>query len=280
MNHLPQVRRPTPAIRSAAVAGRFYPAGADELRRTVDGLLAAVTGRAGEGACVGRRSDLRALIVPHAGYPYSGPVAATGYACLRDSGIAVRRVVLLGPAHYVRLDGMACAAGDLWRTPLGDVPVEQAPGVPADDRPHAVEHALEVQLPFLQRLIPGGFTVVPIAVGRTDPGTVADLLDVLDATMPGLVVVSTDLSHHHDADTATGLDRRTVAAVTAGDAQLIGVDDACGSQALRGLVEHARRHHRTISLLDRRTSADTAGDPGRVVGYASLAVTDGPPGAP
>lgn len=266
------------AMRAPAVAGRFYPAPAGELAATVDALLAEAA--AGDDAArapgppppPGR--PVRALVVPHAGYIYSGPVAARGYAWAGGDLATSDRVVLLGPSHYVALRGMACAAAARWRTPLGEVAVERAPGVPADDRPHAAEHALEVQLPFLQRLINGRFSIVPIAVGVTEPGEVADLLDVLAATRPAMVVVSTDLSHYHDAATATRRDTRTSAAVVARDVGAIGPEDACGSWALRGLLEHCLRHGRSVHLLDRRTSADTAGDPDRVVGYGSFVVTD------
>ena len=274
-------------MREPAVAGLFYPAAPGELAATVDALLAAASPGDGPGSPPGGSSGsspakngaldagapaVRALVVPHAGYVYSGPVAATGYALLRAPGSPPARVVLLGPAHHVHLRGMACAEAALWRTPLGEVEVERAPGIPADDGPHADEHALEVQLPFLQRLVPGPFTIVPVAVGHTDPAQVADLLDELEVSMPALVVVSTDLSHYFDAPTATRLDRRTAEAVVALDVEAVGVQDACGAWALRGLLEHCRRHGRGMRLLDRRTSADTTGDPYRVVGYASFAV--------
>ena len=215
-----------------------------------------------------------ALVVPHAGYVFSGPVAASGYATLLGRCENVTRVVLLGPSHFVPLTGMATAAAARWSTPLGDVAVERAPGIPADDGPHAAEHALEVQLPFLQRLLPAGFTVVPVAVGRTTVGEVADLLDQVRASLPGLIVVSTDLSHYHDAATASRLDRRTANAVLALDAAAIGPDDACGGWALRGLLAHARRRRSAAALLDLRTSADTAGDRARVVGYGAFCITN------
>jgi AmmeMemoRadiSam system protein B len=253
--------------RPAAVAGWFYPSGRSGLAVSVDDLL----DRARQGGAGGPAPV--ALVVPHAGYLYSGPVAASGYAWL--SGSALRRVILLGPAHRVPLTGMACSTFTRWRTPLGEVGVERVDGVPADDRAHDGEHSLEVQLPFLQRVLEPGFTIVPIAVGRTRPEQVAALLDRLEADLPGLVVVSTDLSHYHDAATAQRLDRRTAQAVLDCDASAIGEDDACGAWALRGLVEHTRRRGRRVRLLDRRTSADTAGDASRVVGYAAFAITEG-----
>jgi AmmeMemoRadiSam system protein B len=257
------------------VAGLFYPRGRGQLATTVDELVAAAR-RAGPAGATARAAfdvDLRALVVPHAGYRYSGPVAARGYALVAACRRETSRVILLGPSHRVPWRGMACSAADRWSTPLGDVDVEGVPGLPADDRPHAYEHALEVQLPFLQRVLPGHFTIVPIAVGLAEPAEVADLLQLLDTVLPGLVVVSTDLSHYHDAVTADQLDRRTAAAVLARDVEAIGVDDACGVWALRGLLEHARRRDHAVRQLDLRNSADTAGDPARAVGYGCFAVT-------
>ncbi len=269
--------------RRPAVAGLFYPAAPEELAATVDGLLSAARDASAsvpEAAPGHHPPPIRALIVPHAGYVYSGPVAASGYAALRAQDVEPpRRVVLLGPSHYVPLDGMACAAADRWRTPLGEVEVERAPGIPPDDRPHADEHALEVQLPFLQRVAqPLGqrrLIVVPIAVGRTAAADVSDRLDALEATGPTVVVVSTDLSHYHDAATAARLDRRTAEAILSRDVHAIRPEDACGAWALRGLLDHSRRRGRSIQLLDLRTSADTAGGPERVVGYGAFTVTGG-----
>jgi AmmeMemoRadiSam system protein B len=170
----------------------------------------------------------------------------------------------------------------VWATPLGDVPVDRS-GLPdsavVDDGPHAREHASEVQLPFLQRRLPG-VAVLPVAVGASEPSAVADLLDAVTAVPGTLVVVSTDLSHYHDVATARRLDRRTVDAVVARAPAAIRAGDACGHYALRGLVEWARRREAAFHLLDMRTSADTAGDPGRVVGYAALALVTPPPAEP
>jgi AmmeMemoRadiSam system protein B len=258
-------------VREPAVAGRFYPAEPDQLAATVDALLASVRADVAVPPrdCVAA-GGLRTLVVPHAGYVYSGPVAARGYSLLTPPEPAPDRVVLLGPSHYVPLRGMACSTAARWRTPLGEIEVEQAPGVTADEQPHSRDHALEVQLPFLQRVIRGRFVIVPVAVGPTAPTQVADLLDRLE-TMHGLVVVSTDLSHYHDAATAARLDRRTAGAILARDVEAIGTADACGAHALRGMLEHCRRHNRPVTMLDLRTSADTAGNPSRVVGYGTFA---------
>jgi AmmeMemoRadiSam system protein B len=257
--------------RPPAVAGAFYPADPEELAADVDRLLAGA--RPVEAA-----AEPVALVVPHAGYVYSGPVAATAYALLRDRATA--RVALLGPAHFEPLAGAAVTAADGWRNPLGVVAIDTelratavAAGAMVDERAHEPEHAVEVQLPFLQRVLGAGFRALPIAVGVADAAWVADLIAML---LPyGLVVVSTDLSHYQDDATARALDRRTADAVVSRDPERIGRDDACGSFALRGLVELARRDDLLVRLLDLRTSADTAGDPGRVVGYGAFAIERG-----
>ncbi|MGZ6980476.1 MAG: AmmeMemoRadiSam system protein B [Acidimicrobiia bacterium] len=257
-----QVRRPV-------AAGSFYPDDPTALQELVDELLrgSAPTGK--------RAPAPGALIVPHAGYRFSGSIAATAYALVAP----VTRVVLFGPGHFVPLTGMAVPASAGWATPLGEVPIDDelreraaAAGARIDDAPHELEHSLEVQLPFLQRVAGERFTVLPVAVGATGTDAVADLIDALDDEPDRLIVVSTDLSHYLDAETARTLDRRTADAVVERDPRAIRIEDACGVFALRGIVEHARRHDLAIRLLDLRNSADTAGDPWRVVGYGAFAV--------
>jgi len=261
----------------------FYPASADELAAMIDRDLEA----AGAETTAPREAP-KAIVVPHAGYVYSGPVAASAYARIIGQRDTTRRVVLLGPAHRVALAGMAVPTVDLFRTPLGDVPIDAdarraalaVPGVIADDLPHAPEHALEVQVPFLQRALgpatgPAGedrWRLLPVVVGRTPAETVAGLLDALWGGAETLIVVSTDLSHYHDHATARRLDAATAASIVARDVAAIGVDDACGAHPLRGLLETARRRDLPVHLLDLRTSADTAGDPTRVVGYGAFEV--------
>ncbi len=259
------------AVRLPSVAGTFYPADPARLAAEVDGLL--------EGATPAAVPEPVALVAPHAGYVYSGPVAASAYALLRAR--TPERVAILGPAHLVPLRGAAVPSAPAWRTPLGDVRVDPwlrelavEAGAVVDDEVHAPEHAVEVQLPFLQRLAGDGLSVLPVAVGVAEPAEVAELVGAL--APHAFVVVSTDLSHYHDDATAKRLDRRTADAVLARDPGRIGREDACGSFALRGLVEHARRAGLDVHLLDLRTSADTAGDPWRVVGYGAFAVTAGP----
>ncbi len=251
-------------IRRPTVAGLFYPEDPSELAWAVDALLDQANSEPAPG--------LRGLVAPHAGYVYSGPVAATAFA------LAPRRakVVLLGPSHFVPLDGLAVSGADAWATPLGKVPVAAdlrefalAAGAVVDDAPHVRDHALEVELPFLQRACPEELEILPVAVGRTRPEDVAALMAAFDA----LVVVSTDLSHYLDHKTAKEIDGQTAEAVVRRDLGGIGDSAACGVFALRGLVEHARRLDLEIDLLDLRTSADTSGEVKRVVGYGAFAVS-------
>jgi AmmeMemoRadiSam system protein B len=266
-------------VRPPAAAGIFYPSDPAKLAAAVDRRLAeAAEPPDGE-------PMPEALIVPHAGYVYSGPVAATAYARLRPFAESVTRVAILGPAHFIPLVGTAVPGVDSWRTPLGDVPLDETlrdaavkAGAVIDDGPHEPEHSLEVQVPFLQRLLGDGFGALPVAVGVTSPGQVADLLAALLAASPPasesapgmLTLISTDLSHYLDHETARRVDRRTADAIFARDPEAIGSEDACGLFALRGVLEHARRRGLGVRLLDLRTSGDTSGDRRRVVGYGAF----------
>lgn len=258
-------------VRSPVAAGTFYPGDPDALAATVDALL--------DGARVsGRVTRPAALIVPHAGYVYSGPVAATGYARLVPWGESVHRVAVLGPAHFVALEGLALPTVSALDSPLGRVLADTDGGrvlvdkglAVLSDAPHAIEHSLEVQLPFLQRILGEDWTCAALAVGRSEPELVADALDQLDAD---LVVVSTDLSHYEPQATAQLQDRRTAEAVVQRRPDQIGRLDACGARPLRGLLAWALRHDHHVELLDLRTSADTVGGPERVVGYGAFVVT-------
>jgi AmmeMemoRadiSam system protein B len=277
------------SVRPAAVAGSFYPADPDELAAVVDTLLQGARLRASK---VAAAVAPVALVVPHAGYVYSGPVAASAYECLRER--QVRRIAVLGPAHYVPLTGIAVPAASAFATPIGAVPVdvhtcaalaERYEWVTVDDHPHRPEHSIEVQLPFLQRMLARGWTCVPLVVGESAPEQVADVLDTLWVEEDILPVISTDLSHYLDQVSAGRRDRRTARAVVEADAGAIGRRDACGSFALRGLLHWARRHELDVRLLHLATSADAGGDPGRVVGYGAFALLppapspDGRPGS-
>jgi len=220
----------------------------------------------------------KALIVPHAGYVYSGAIAATGYRTLAAARDTIRRVVLLGPAHHVGVSGLAVSGADAFVTPLGPVPVDAElrdavgalPGVAVDDRAHAPEHSLEVHLPFLQRALTR-FTVLPVIVGRADAEMVAAVLDAVWGGPETLIVVSSDLSHYLDHARASARDRLTADAIVAGRIDALTPEDACGVAPVRGLVVAAARHGLHAEPLDLRTSGDTAGDRDRVVGYGAFA---------
>jgi AmmeMemoRadiSam system protein B len=262
-------------IRRSIAAGTFYPGHVQELADAVDGLLAGASPP-------GDVSSPAGLIVPHAGYLYSGPVAATAYRLLAGGSGAPVRVAVLGPAHFVPLHGMAVPAAAGWATPLGTVPVDMdlreaavAGGADVDDLPHVPEHAVEVQLPFLQRIVGPALRVLPVAVGAAQPHDVAALIEALANVSGTVIVVSTDLSHYHDHRTAQALDARTAEAVLSRDSAAIGPDAACGANALRGAMAYAARRGLEFRLLDLRTSADTAGEPSRVVGYGAFALVEG-----
>jgi AmmeMemoRadiSam system protein B len=255
------------AVREPAVAGLFYPEDKRELAETVEQLLAAARPPLLYGT-------LRALVAPHAGYAFSGAVAASAFATLRrQTGVAC--VALLGPSHFVPLRGVAVTRAGSWQTPLGIVPVDhelsatvRAAGAVVDDKPHARDHALEVELPFLQQAIGEELRVLPLAVGEPLEQAAAVVTAV---SSEALIVVSTDLSHYHDDATARRLDRRTADAVLALDAGAITHSDACGADALRALLGHAGRAGWVCTELDLRTSADASGEAARVVGYGAFA---------
>jgi hypothetical protein len=260
-------------VRPAAVAGTFYPAQPPVLRSAVRRAFARA-----ERPPTGSPTP-RALIVPHAGYVYSGAVAAGAYLRLRRAQPAIDRVVLLGPSHRVPLDGIGVSGAAAFATPLGEVPVDDAartsvlafPGVSVNDEAHAHEHSLEVQLPFLQTVL-DDFTLLPLVVGRADPEEVAEVIESCWSQSGTVVVVSTDLSHFHRYTDAVRLDARTAAAIVAGRADAIGTADACGAQPLRGLLIAGGRQSFDVERIDLRNSGDTTGDRQRVVGYGAFAV--------
>lgn len=258
-------------IRNPAVAGQFYPANADELAATVMTLL----DEAGEQGDVAPK----ALIVPHAGYIYSGPVAASAYARLRPYRHLYTRVILMGPCHRIPVNGMALSTADAFRTPLGDVPVDAValpvidlPGVSNFDATHQYEHSLEVHLPFLQAVL-DDFSIVPIVVGDAKARAVADVLDVLWGGDETLIVVSSDLSHYLDYDSATVLDAATCRSIEHLDTH-IDHNAACGSTPVRGLLIAARDRGLQVVTLDVRNSGDTAGDKDFVVGYGAWMLSE------
>ncbi len=252
-------------IRRPAVAGQFYSANSVELGRTLGTLLDEAKSREGPAP--------KALIVPHAGYIYSGPVAATAYARLRPYRDRYRRVVLLGPCHRVPVEGLALSGADVFRTPLGDVPLDKlaiagfaTEGVEIVDIAHQFEHSLEVHLPFLQVII-GAFSLVPIVVGDASPRLVAEVLDSLWDGPETLIVVSSDLSHYLGYAEAAARDAETCGAIERFRWRFIDHDRACGATPIRGLLKTAKRRGMRIETLDLRNSGDTSGDKDRVVGY-------------
>jgi AmmeMemoRadiSam system protein B len=266
--------RVTADTRAAAVAGLFYPAEADALAREVQMLLAATVQPKSPAGTP------KALIVPHAGYIYSGPVAATAYAQLRPLRGIIQRVVLLGPVHRVPVRGLALPGTQAFETPLGRIPIDQEAvsrilplrQVTTSTAAHALEHSVEVQLPFLQQVL-GDFQLIPLAVGDTTPEAVAEVIETLWGGSETLFVVSSDLSHYLPYQAAQQIDSSTCAAISRLHT-LDSHEQACGATPVNGLLLAARHHHLTPHLLDLRNSGDTAGDRNRVVGYAAFAFTE------
>lgn len=258
-------------VRPAAVAGLFYPEDARELRGAVATYL--------RDASAPTRTP-KVLIVPHAGYIYSGPVAGKAYALLGAAARALRRVVLLGPSHRTWFRGLALPSVEAFETPLGVIPIEQSateklrrlPGVVVSDQPHALEHSLEVQLPFIQHLAPGA-AIVPIVVGEATPAEVAAVIDAAWGGDETLIVASSDLSHYNSYATAQAMDAETARAILQGREDLEG-HQACGCVVLNGLARALRKRDLHGELLDLRNSGDTAGDKQRVVGYGAFGFYD------
>ncbi len=262
-------------IRPPAVAGTFYPAESDALAAEVEELLHSADSGAGT-----ESGDIVALIAPHAGYMYSGPVAASAYARLASRQPKFRKVVLIGPDHHVGFGGLAASSARAFETPLGLVPQDHValdrllklPQVKVLDDAHTREHSLEVHLPFLQKVL-GEFEVVALVAGQASPEEVSQAFDVLLDNEETLLVVSTDLSHYLDYETAGRTDAATVEAICALKQDDVGDRDACGRVPVRGLMHWARKCGLHPEVLDVRNSGDTAGDKARVVGYASVIFT-------
>ncbi len=259
----------TMTSRHAAVAGLFYPGDAKSLEHTVAELLAAAPAD---------DTIPKAVIAPHAGYVYSGPTAAYAYRLLEGRRDQIRRVVLLGPAHRVFLRGMALPSVNAFSTPLGDVPIDldgvelalAEPATQVSDEAHALEHSLEVHLPFLQTVL-DDFKLVPMVVGICSADEVAAVLEALWGGEETVIVASSDLSHFHDYADAQAIDTRTTERIEARETTLQG-EEACGAYALNGLLLTAKAHDLRVRTLDVRNSGDTAGDRRRVVGYGAYAL--------
>lgn len=258
-------------VRPPAVAGVFYPGHARALRDAVRGHLAAATPE---------NLAPKAIIAPHAGYQYSGPVAGSVYAVIERMRGGVQRVVLVGPSHRVGFDGLALPTALAFASPLGDVPLDREgidrvralPQVSVLDRAHAHEHSLEVQLPFLQVAL-GAFSLVPLVTGEAAPFEVGEVIETLWGGPETLIVISSDLSHYHDYATASAIDAATSGAIEDLRHDDIADDQACGAVAIRGLLWAARRRGLRARTLDLRNSGDTTGPKDRVVGYGAYAFT-------
>ena len=260
-------------IREPAVAGLFYPANTHELQQQVDGLLDTAATLPGATHSV---TASKAMIVPHAGYVYSGLIAAGAYHRLRAEHPQIRRVIALGPAHRVYVDGLAIPSANRFATPLGEVPLDgealqaiaKLRGVSVSNQAHAQEHCLEVQLPFLQRIL-HSFTLVPIVVGPGNPERVAAVLDSLWGGDETLLIVSSDLSHYLPDRDARHTDRQTAQKVLDKATTLTGAE-ACGAHAINGLMRARHTASLEVELLELGNSGDTAGDKTRVVGYGTF----------
>lgn len=261
------------STRRPAVAGLFYAAEPDRLAADVADHLSAGTPPSESGP------PPKALIVPHAGYVYSGPIAGSAFAGLVRRRGEIERVVLLGPSHRVPVEGLAVPSDDAFATPLGRVPLDRTaidaalalPQVVASDAAHRDEHSLEVQLPFLQKVL-GAFCLVPFSVGQARAEEVAEVLDLLWGGAETLIVVSSDLSHYHDYAAARRIDAGTTRAIESLRPEDLGEESACGRVPVSGLLVTARRRGLKVSTLDVRSSGDTAGTRDRVVGYGAWAL--------
>lgn len=268
-------------VRPAAVAGSFYPADSQTLAKNINALLDATISDAG------RKIDLitkpvppKAIVVPHAGYIYSGQTAAVAYSRLAAWHNTIKRVILLGPVHRVPVRGLALPDADSFATPLGEIELDKAAmasiadmkQVVVNSLAHAQEHSLEVQLPFLQSVL-DDFKLVPLAIGDASPAEVAEVLNVLWGGPETIIVVSSDLSHYLPYAMAEAVDQSTVQDIL-NMRETLTHQQACGGTPVNGLISAARKHHLHPILLDLCNSGDTAGDKSRVVGYASFMFTE------
>tara|TARA_R110001592_G_scaffold113322_1_gene312365 strand:+ start:10992 stop:11789 length:798 start_codon:yes stop_codon:yes gene_type:complete len=262
------------SIRKAAVAGQFYPDDPQQLHEIISGLLS-------EAASLEKSNGQpKAIIVPHAGYIYSGLAAASAFASLLPFRKKITRIVLLGPSHRVGFKGLAVSSADYFQTPLGDIPIEKEtiaqilslPQVSSLDEAHQLEHSLEVELPFLQEVL-DDFSLIPIVVGDADGQAVSEVLELLWGSEETLIVISSDLSHFHEYKTAQQQDEATCQAIETLAPELINYDDACGRNPIKGMLVSAQKHNLRVTTLALCNSGDTAGDKNRVVGYGAWALT-------
>jgi MEMO1 family protein len=258
-------------VRPAAVAGSFYPADPVRLREMVHGYLETATE-------FDEVTVPKAIIAPHAGYVYSGPIAGSAYVPVATLAGQVERVIVLSPAHTLAIRGLATTSADTFQTPLGDVPIDQEAikqmltltQVEVLDAAHVREHGIEVHLPFLQETL-GNFSLVPFVVGLTSPEDVQEVIEALWGGTETLIVISSDLSHFLNYKAAQQLDRATCAAIERLQPEAIQIDGACGRRPIQGLLLSAKQRKLSVVTLDLRNSGDTAGSKDRVVGYGAWA---------
>jgi len=256
--------------RQPAVAGSFYPANPEQLHLMLDQFLT---------DAASAEKVPKAIIAPHAGYIYSGPIAASAYARLKQAHDRITRVVLIGPSHRVAFRGLAVSRSETFTTPLGNVPIDQEavqailqlPFVEYIEQAHTYEHSLEVHLPFLQEVL-DNFKIVPIVAGEASPEQVSQVLDALWGGEETLIVISSDLSHYHDYATAQQLDKSTSQAIEQLQYEQLASESACGKVPLSGLLKLARNKSLSVTTIDLRNSGDTAGDKSRVVGYGAYVI--------
>ncbi len=258
------------SIRPPAVAGAFYPDDPLELSTMIQYFLSQADDSL---------PAPKAVIVPHAGYIYSGPIAASAYAPLKKAAGQIERVVLIGPSHRVAFEGLAVSSADQFVTPLGAIPIDKQaveailhlPFVHLLDQAHSLEHSLEVQLPFLQSVL-NDFKLVPIVAGDASAEQVSAVLEILWGKSETLIVISSDLSHYHDYFTAQQMDQRTSQLIESLHYEQLDFDSACGRVPVTGLLRYARQHGLKPKTIDLRNSGDTAGDKNRVVGYGAYVI--------
>jgi len=263
--------------RPAAVAGTFYPRDHDELTQSILQMLQVAATLQPESTT--EQTSIRTIIAPHAGYIYSGPIAASAYHYIQPSASTIENVILIGPAHRAAVTTCVCPTARWFETPLGKIPIAQDILEPLvkqkllyiDQHAHQFEHSLEVHLPFLQTLC-SDFTLIPLLVGDCAAQNIVDIISLLQ-TDNSLLIVSTDLSHFLDYQSANQRDKKTTAAIESLDYSAIGPEDACGCVALSGLLLHAQQQGLHINSVDYRNSGDTAGNKNRVVGYGAYVVT-------
>jgi len=271
------------STRLPAVASMFYPGDFEELRHELRGYLnGSICKKNVSTQNNNDISDIRGLIVPHAGYVYSGEIAASAYRLLLQKRGKYKRVLILGPAHHVWISGAAFPSVEFFETPLGKIKldkltmeqiIKKLPWVSVNEKAHSQEHCIEVQLPFLQETL-DDFLLIPMVVGETKPEQIAEVIYQFIEDKETLIVISTDLSHFHDYETATANDLRTANAIEHLELENLYSEDACGIYPLKGVLSVAQKKNWEVYRLGLCNSGDTSGDRHRVVGYGAWAFTE------